>query len=97
MEAGQCERSVQKIWYFPKGRNAYISSQTQWYYFRIRPQKGKLAHRKNRELLNIYIYKNINFCKKGKEIRFRNFFNQNLCAAEAIFCCPTMNSHRLKS
>ena len=34
------------------------------YYFRIRPQKGKLAHRKNRELLNIYIYKNINYCKK---------------------------------
>jgi hypothetical protein len=22
---------------------------------------------------------------------------KNLCAAEAIFCCPTMNSHRLKS
>ncbi len=23
--------------------------------------------------------------------------NEEECAAEAIFCCPTMNSHRLKS
>ncbi len=35
--------------------------------------------------------------KVGKEGRLRLTTRFYSCAAEAIFCCPTENSHRLKS
>ena len=45
-----------------------------------------------------YINKQNDYNAKRKDYNVkRNDYNVKRCAAEAIFCCPTENSHHLKT